>query len=393
MNILWLTWKDRANPNAGGAEIVAEELGKRLVADGHQLVFLTASFKNAKHREFKELPPPPPHRISALEAAQEPVETNKEKPGFWIIRVGNRVTVFREACKYFRKHLSDWPDIIIEEVNTFPFFSNLYTKKKRVLFFHMLCREIWWHEIFFPASLVGFIIEPIYLRLLGKPTVITVSESSKKDLAKHGLKPQNTHIISEGIEITPVESLDQVDKFEDPTILALGSIRSMKKTLEIVQAFELAKKEIPNLKLIVAGSHENGYAKRVLAYINTSPYRSSIEVLGRVTIDHKIHLMRQAHLILVTSIKEGWGLIVTEAASQGTPAVVYNVDGLRDSVKDKVTGIICQTNSPDSLAHEVVDLLHDQELYDKLQRNAWEWSKEITFDNSYKDFKKVLGLV
>lgn len=392
MKILWLTWKDRAHPDTGGAEIVAEELGKRLASEGHELVFLTGSYKDAKHREFIELPAPPPKRISAYEAAQGPVEEKKEKPGFWIIRVGNRVTVYWRAFRYFKKHLSDWPDIIIEEVNTIPFFSNLYTKKKRVLLFHMLCRQIWWHEIFFPASLIGYLVEPIYLRLLGKPQVITVSESSRQDLAKYGFKPTNTHIISEGIEIDPIQNLEQIEKFDDPTILSLGSIRSMKKTLEIVQAFELAKQQIPHLKLIVAGSHEGNYAKRVLGYIHTSPFRADIDVKGKVSKEEKINLMQRAHIILVSSIKEGWGLIVTEAASQGTPAVVYNVDGLRDSVRSNETGIVVDTNTPTSLSSAVVSLLKDSDLYQKLRRAAWEWSKEITFDRSYQDFKKALGI-
>jgi glycosyltransferase involved in cell wall biosynthesis len=393
MKILWLTWKDRANPTAGGAEIVAEELGKRLAADGHELVFLTAKFKGSKEREFFELPPLPPRRISALEAASDlHVEAKKEKSGYWVIRVGGRISVYWQAFKYFQKHLSNWPDLVIEEINTFPFFSNFYTKKRRILFFHMLCREIWFHEMFFPASFIGFVVEPIYLRLLGHPSVITVSESSRKDLKKYGFKESSTNIISEGIEMDPVEDPEKLQKSANPTIVSLGSIRSMKRTLEIVQAFEIAKKEIPNLTLKIAGDHSTSYAKRVLAYIHTSPYRASIEVLGKISLEEKIHLLRQAHLILVTSIKEGWGLVVTEAASQGTPAVVYNVDGLRDSVKDKITGIVCLTNSPGDLARSTVNLLHDQKKYDRLRRSSWEWAKEITFDRSYQSFKKVTGV-
>jgi len=412
LKILWLTWKDRANPQAGGAELVAAELAQRLVKDGHELVFLTASFPKAKHREFHELPAEPPRRISALEAASsDPSTLNSQlstKKGFWIIRVGGRVTVYWHAFKYFKKHLTDWPDVIIEEVNTVPFFSNFYplfskkpstststktahVRPARILFFHMLCRRIWFHEIFFPLSLVGYIIEPIYIRLLGHPPVITVSESSRQDLTKYGFKPGSTHLISEGIEVNPVEDLAKVDKFPEPTILSLGAIRSMKRTLEIVQAFELAKKQLPNLKLKLVGEPYGSYGKRVLGYVGNSPYRADIEVLGRVELQDKINIMRQSHLILVTSIKEGWGLIVTEAASQGTPAVVYNVDGLRDSVRHDKTGVVCQTNNPETLSQETVNLLKDQKRYEKLQRAAWDWSKEITFDQSYRDFKEILG--
>jgi len=50
MNLLWLTWKDKKNPLAGGAEAVNEELAKRLVANGHQVIFLVRGFKGGGAR-------------------------------------------------------------------------------------------------------------------------------------------------------------------------------------------------------------------------------------------------------------------------------------------------------------------------------------------------------
>ena len=49
--------------------------------------------------------------------------------------------------------------------------------------------------------------------------------------------------------------------------------------------------------------------------------------------------MAEAHVLLMTSVREGWGLVVTEANACGTPAVVYNVPGLRDSVRNEETGL------------------------------------------------------
>ena len=56
-----------------------------------------------------------------------------------------------------------------------------------------------------------------------------------------------------------------------------------------------------------------------------------------------------------TSVKEGWGLIVTEAGSQGTPAIVYDVDGLRDIVVESETGVIFNSkNKPEELAKKII---------------------------------------
>jgi glycosyltransferase involved in cell wall biosynthesis len=91
----------------------------------------------------------------------------------------------------------------------------------------------------------------------------------------------------------------------------------------------------------------------------------------------------------MTSIKEGWGLVVTEAAGQGTPAVVYDADGLRDSVRHAETGLVTDSN-PQALAGGIKHLLTNESKYRELRRRAWEWSKSMTFDQSYNDFKKVV---
>ena len=100
--------------------------------------------------------------------------------------------------------------------------------------------------------------------------------------------------------------------------------------------------------------------------------------------------MQKSHLIAVTSIKEGWGLIVTEANSQGTPAVVYDVDGLRDSCRNLETGFVCEKNTPENLSEKIQEALQDKESYERIRQNAWNWSKEINFDKSYEDFSKLL---
>jgi glycosyltransferase involved in cell wall biosynthesis len=164
----------------------------------------------------------------------------------------------------------------------------------------------------------------------------------------------------------------------------------MKQTLDQIKAFEIAKESIPELQLKVSGSSSGEYGAKVLEYIENSPYSADIEYLGRTTDEQKIELMQRCHAIMVSSIKEGWGLIVSETNSQGTPAVVYDADGLRDSVKHMGTGIVTAKN-PVALAQGVVQLLSDQNLYRKLQTNAWQWSRQITFKKSYNDFKEAVA--
>jgi glycosyltransferase involved in cell wall biosynthesis len=394
MKILWLTWKDPTHPHAGGAEVVQRELCKRLTADGHEVTILTASYPGAAHEDTLH--------------------------GCRIIRVGGRFSVYWHAYRYYKKHLVGWADIVIDETNTIPFFAKYYVKEPHLMFFHQLCREIWFYQMRFPLSLIGYLLEPLYLRLLSGSQAIVVSESTKRDLMRHGFKAGNIHIISEGIELEPLTTLKKIEKYPQPTLLSLGAIRPMKRTLDIIKAFEIIKSQattpfviaseanqssdpssspsalstfnfqLSNLRLIIAGDTSGKYGEKVLQYIENSPHKADIEVLGRVSTEKKLELMQKSHAIAVTSVKEGWGLIVTEAASQGTPAVVYNVDGLRDSVQHRNTGLVCTRNSPEELAVNIANLLTVPQFYDHVRTRGWEWSKKVTFDQAHKDFMGII---
>jgi len=366
--ILWFTWKDKKNPSSGGAEIVNEELAKRLVQDGNEVILIVAGFKGALSEEIIN--------------------------GYKIIRLGDCWTVYWKAFQYYKKHLIGWADLVIDEVNVIPFFCKFYVHPvKSILFIHQLCREIWFYQLFFPLNLIGYLIEPIYLWLLRDRKVVTVSESTRKNLLKYGFKKENIYVISEGIEIEPLKELPKIEeiKEKEPTILFLGAIRAMKRPDQIIKAFELAKKNIKNLKLWIVGGGGGKYFGKIMQLIDTCKYKKDINYFGKVEKEKKIELLQRAHLLCVTSVKEGWGLVVTEANSQGTPVIVYNVDGLRDAVRNNETGLICRQNTPENLAKNIVEPLNNTGKYQKLRINAWQWSKEINFEKSYKDFTAIIS--
>jgi glycosyltransferase involved in cell wall biosynthesis len=363
MKILWFAWKDKKNPYAGGAEVVSSELAKRLVNDGHEVTFIVRGHVGEKDEEMID--------------------------GYRVIRLGNWKSVYWKAYQYYKKNLVGWADLVIDEVNTIPFFCKFYVKEKNILFFHQLCRKIWFYEMRFPMNLVGYLAEPVYLWLLNNKQVVTVSESTRKDLMKYGFRKERIRIISEGILLEPAENID-TPKFEKPTLLSLGAMRPMKRTDHILKAFEIAKEKMADLEFKIAGSVSGPFGGKVVHSIDESLHRKSIQYLGMVDEAVKLDLMRRSHLIAVTSVKEGWGLIVTEAASQGTPAVVYDIDGLRDSVRHGKTGLISEENTPERLSERIVQLLSDREKYEEIRRNAWQWSKEINFEKSYIDFKQII---
>lgn len=364
MKIVWLSWKDIKHPLAGGAEKITHELAKRLSADGHDFTLITSRPKGFKKLEITD--------------------------GYRIEREGGRLTVYFKAWRNYRKNHKN-ADLVIEEVNTLPFLTQFYVKNRRYVFFHQLARQIWFYQMVFPISLIGYLLEPIYLWTMRKNKIITVSNSTKKDILRFGFSAKDISIISEGTDIEPVKNPNRIKKYKNPTLLSIGAIRPMKRTLHQLKAFEIAKENIPKLKLKIAGDASGKYGQKVLRCIRRSRYAKDIDYLGRVNRDQKKELMQKCHLLLVTSVKEGWGLIVTEAATQGTPAVAYNVDGLRDSVKDNTTGYLTSFNNSQTLAVKIEDMLNKPASYKNFQKRAWLDSQKITFKRSYQNFLKVIG--
>jgi glycosyltransferase involved in cell wall biosynthesis len=93
----------------------------------------------------------------------------------------------------------------------------------------------------------------------------------------------------------------------------------------------------------------------------------NVTFFGHVSDAERNNLISRSHVLLVTSIREGWGLVVTEAALLGTLAIGYNVPGLRDSVV-AAGGYLCDPR-PESMAQVM------QDTYSQ-------WSKEEGLDDT-----------
>ena len=368
--ILVFNWKDIRHPQAGGAEVVTHELMKKMVLEGHDVTLLTAQYSGSTQNDTID--------------------------NINIIRTGkNKLIHYFAAAQYYKKQLKNKFDIVIEEVNTIPYLLGLYKGEEDFyLFYHMLAREIWFYEMIQPLSTIGYVIEPIYTWLQGRFGVplITVSQSSKNDIARFGYDRDKIHIIREGIDNKPLENVtDSLPKEKDFTVLFHSSLRKMKRPIEVFKAFGIFAKTCPSAKLWISGG---GDQTKLLKYAKDNYFDDKVVFYGRTSQEQKLELMQRASVVCSTSIKEGWGLIVTEANSMATPAISYDVDGLRDSTK-LGGGVVCKPNHQ-SLAGEMVKLCEvfslNKQKYDEMRSQALESSKQVNFEQSYQDLKGVIKL-
>lgn len=358
MKILIYNWRDIKNPDAGGAEVFTHEIARRWVGKGNEVTLFTSAFAGCRKEEVVD--------------------------GVKIIRDGGKYSVYWKAKEYYKKLFKGKFDIVVDEINTRPFVTPRFVNngEKVVALIHQLAREFWFYETGFPINYLGyyFFEERWLKRYLDIPT-ITVSESTRKDLVALGFK--NVSIVPEGINFKPLESLPQ--KEIEPTLIFVGRLKKAKLPDHAIRAFKIIKEKLPDAKLWVVG---DGYYRKGLEKMSGM----CVEFFGSVTQEKKLELMSKAHAILVPGVREGWGLVVTEANAMGTPAIGYNVNGLRDSIKDGETGILCEPN-PEAMAERAVELLQDGALRERLSRNALEWAGEFGWERSAEEFMKMITSV
>ena len=339
MKILAFNWRDLAHPRAGGAEVYLHSVAREWVSAGHEVTIFSAAVAGCPERETLD--------------------------GIQLIRRGSRLGVYRQARIYCGSMARAY-DLIVDSVNTRPFLTPRYSHGVPVVaIIHQVAREIWKYETPWPVAVIGrYILEPRWLHLYREVPVATVSDSSAESLAAYGLR--DVHVVPEGWLNRDVLS---VEKTADPTMIYVGRLAANKRPLHAYQAYRLVRQDIPNVKLWIVGS---GPLEARLRRLTGND--GAVTMFGRVPEEQKLALLAQAHVLVVTSVREGWGLVVTEAAAMKTRAVGYDVPGLRDSVR--ASGGLLTTDNPQSLALKVIECLRETEPPTEVvsPRGVTEWS-------------------
>jgi len=338
-----LAWRDIKHPAKGGAEIVTDVYLNGLAKLGHDVTLFTSRYKDSKEQD----------------------KINNYK----VIRKGNKLTVSLHGLLYAKKHEKDY-DIIIDQVNTLPFFTPLLIKKeKRVLFSHQLCKNIWPYEMMFPFSYVGYAIESIYLKFYRNTRAFTVSNSSKQDLVKYAnINPKNILVLDNQINFQPINH----PKEKENHFVFCGRLTASKRQEEAIKALSIIKDK--NTKLYIIGPGNEKYKNQLKELTNKLNLSKRVIFTGSISNQERNKLMQKALAIIVTSVREGWGLIVTEANANGTIAITYNIEGLRDANTSK-TGFITKENTPEEIAKYMDLILNNKELTIKKSKEAIKFAK------------------
>lgn len=355
MNILILNWRDPKNPYSGGAEISLMEHAKFWIKKGAKITWFASHYKNAPEEEIIN--------------------------GIKIIRKGSHYTVHIWSFIYYLQNKFTKPDLIIDCFHFIPFFTPLYYKKiKKIGLINEPAKNAWFKNIFFPLSLIGYLIEPLFFILYKNNLILTVSESIASELTNYKLDKKKIQIIPNGH--TPLSAKIKLEKEKDPTVIYLGQITPDKGIEEAIKAFEKIVQKTPGAKLWIVGKAINDrYLAGIKKKISKRNLNKVITFFGFVNEQKKYELLSKSWMLIHPSIREGWGLNVIEANSCGTPAIGYKITGLKDSIIHKKTGLLVD-RKPYSLADAVNKLINDKKQYDNMCIKAKKWADTFNWELS-----------
>jgi glycosyltransferase involved in cell wall biosynthesis len=347
LRILIVNWRDIHNPEAGGAEVFTHEVASRWAASGHEVWILTSRFPGARQIELID--------------------------GVRIRRIGRlRWGTFHLRAQRELARLDGF-DLVIDEINTVPFFAPFWTRgtTRTVALIHQLAEDVWNAELPRPLAAMGRRLERRMLSVYRHVPVVTVSESTRSDLLRLGIT--EVTVVPQGRDEPPHGV--RAGKEHDPTFLFVGRLAQNKRPDHAVAAFRSIRVQLPGARLWVVGRGP------MEASIRAS-LPDGADLLGHLSREELYERMARAHCLLVPSVREGWGMVITEANGVRTPAAGYDVAGIRDAIRPGVTGELADPADPDALARAAVSIVADAARYRAMCADAHAWASRFTWDKT-----------
>lgn len=360
--VLFLNWRDRANPAAGGAESYAEQIALRFVQAGATLTLFTANYHTAEPYAWSD--------------------------GYLVIRKGSRFGVYLAAARHLKRYGSHY-DAVVDFQNGIPFFAPVWvpsTMPVVCVVHHVHQRQF---DMYFrwPLNHVGRLLEGrVSRQVYGNRPMIAVSPSTRTEMRRDLRFRGPVHIVPNGVERPSPSS---AVRSPTPAIAVVTRLVPHKQLDRLVQAVPDLLRRWPELRVDIAGT---GTADEALkAQVRRLGLEGAIRFHGRVSEQTKSELLARAWLTVAPSRAEGWGLTVLEANAVGTPAVAYDVPGLRDSVRHETTGWLVKPD--EELAGALISAL--AEVSDPSRRRAIEkqaeaWAANFSWDSSAERLASVL---
>ncbi len=358
-HVLFLSWRDTRHPEGGGAEKYLE-----MVAAG--LVELGA-------------------RVTIFTAAHPAVPPDETVGGIRYVRRGGRFGVYLHGMLALGRGSLGSPDVVVDVLNGLPFWSRLVTRKPVVVLVHHVHREQWPVAVPGPLNKVGWWLESrLAPRVYRGSQYVAVSQATRSELRGLGVRGPRIAVVHNGSEGSPPVA---GGKAQHPTLAVVGRLVPHKQVEHAIDAALALREEHPGLTLHIVGA---GWWEGVLhEYAQTRDAGGTVVFEGHVDERRKHQIYEAAWALLLPSIKEGWGLVVSEAGAHSTPTVAYrSAGGTQESIAHELSGLLVEDQA--EFEQAIRRLVGDRRLRERLGFGARDRCSAFSWENSRTSFAVVL---
>jgi glycosyltransferase involved in cell wall biosynthesis len=357
IDVLFVNWRDVSHPEGGGSERYVHRMAEGLASTGL--------------------------RVSIFCAAHDRAPAEETVGGVHVVRRGGRLTVYSRALLHVLRHR---PGLVVDVQNGLPFGSSLVTRRPVVVLVHHVHREQWPIVFGRIGGAVGWWIESVLApRLYRRSRYVTVSGATAEELGGLGVAAERITVVPNGVEPPPPVTAMPSPL---PRLLVLGRLVPHKRVEHAIEVAARLRDRWPGLRLSVVG--EGWWEEELRARVAELGVGDLVEFHGYLDEQAKHEELARAWVHVCPSVKEGWGLVVTEAGAHGVPTVGYrSAGGLRESVVDGRTGML--VDDLDELTEAVDRLLRNARTRGQLGAAAARHAAAFEWPTSVRGFAGVLA--
>jgi glycosyltransferase involved in cell wall biosynthesis len=360
LRILYLSWRDREHPEAGGSETFVERTAEILAEHGHRVTLFTARFPGATRTTWHD-------RVR-------------------VVRAGSRFGVYARALAHLARHRTDY-DLVLDVQNGVPFWSPLLARVPVVNIVHHVHQDQWPMVLGRALGAFGWFLESrVAPWAYRNCAYVTVSEATRTDLAGLGVDPGRVRVIYSGNDHpADLETYAAVPRSPEPSLMVLGRLVPHKHNEVAIDVVKALSDRYPTLHLHIVGS---GYWEDHLrTHAVEAGVADRVHFHGFVEEHEKHRLLAQSWVVLMPSQKEGWGLTIVEAGLHATPAIAFAyAGGVTESIVAGETGLLAR--DVDELVAQVDGLIADGHLRGKYGDNARRHARSFSWERTGTELER-----
>jgi len=317
MRITFIAGRDLAHPRAGGSEMLVDQLALGLVARGHQVSLVCGGRTGER--------------------------------GYDVVPNGGDLSQFLRAPLTVRRHAArvgayggpgagdgsgnnSGIDVVVEVCNGLPYLTPLWWRGPVVCLVNHVHADLWPVRYRPPVSVAGRYAETVVMPRVHRGNLfVAVSPSTARELEGIGVDPDRIRIVLNGVD----RPADVLAESGEPLFVAFGRLADYKRLDLLLRLWDRVR-PVTGGRLAIAGDGPERERLEDMA-------GPGVEFTGRLSERDKHALLCRAWLLLHPAQIEGWGLVITEAAVRATPAVGFDVPGVRDALNHGRTGLLAGT--------------------------------------------------